>query len=61
LTGSDSLASSSRRSIFSEVEECDPETWLNEYSAKNVEVLCEQVAAQQSGFSTIMLSAELAD
>ncbi|WP_308515744.1 ImmA/IrrE family metallo-endopeptidase [Sphingomonas flavescens] len=45
----------------SEVEECDLETWLNDYSAKNVEVLCEQVAAQQGGFSTVLLLAELAD
>lgn len=44
-----------------EIEECELETWLNEYSAKNVEVLCEQVAAQQGGFSTVMLLAELAE
>ena len=46
---------------ISEVEECDPETWLNEYSAGNAEVLCEQVASQRGGFSTVMLLAELAE
>ena len=46
---------------ISEMEECDPETWLGEYNARGVEVLCEQLLAQQNGWATILLHAELAE
>lgn len=46
---------------FSDMEECDPETWLGENGARKVEVLSEQILAQQSGWATILLHAEMSD
>lgn len=46
---------------LSEMEECDPETWLGVSCARKVEILSEQVLAQQSGFATVLLHAELAE
>lgn len=45
----------------SEMEECDPETWLGEHASRSVEVLCEQVLCQRNGYATILLHAELSD
>lgn len=46
---------------ISELEECDPETWLGDHAAKSVEVLCEQILAQRGDYSTVLLHAELAE
>lgn len=46
---------------ISEVEECDPETWLGEFAASKVEVLSEQVLAQASGWAMVLLDAEMID
>lgn len=46
---------------FSEMEECDPETWLGDSGARKVEVLSEQIFAQQNGWATILLHAEMSD
>jgi hypothetical protein len=46
---------------LSELEECDPETWIGERAARKVEVLSEQVLAQRDGYATILLHAELSD
>lgn len=46
---------------FSNMEECDPETWLGDYGARKAEVLSEQILAQQSGWTTILLHAEISD
>jgi hypothetical protein len=46
---------------FSDMEECDPESWLGDYSARKVEVLSEQILAQQNGWATILLHAEMGD
>ena len=46
---------------ITELEECDPETWLGDYATKSVEVLCEQVLAQRQDYSTVLLHAELAE
>ena len=45
----------------SDTQECDPETWLGDYGARKVEVLSEQILAQQSGWATILLHAEMSD
>lgn len=45
----------------SELEECEPETWLGEYDARRVELVCEQVLAQQCAYSTVLLQVELAE
>lgn len=42
-----------------EVEECDPETWLGASAARKVGVLNEQVLSQQNGYATVLLHAEL--
>ncbi len=44
---------------FSDMEECDPATWLGDYGARQVEVLSEQILAQQNGWATILLHAEM--
>ena len=44
-----------------DMEECEPETWLGSSGVRKVEVLSEQVLAQQSGYATILLHAELAE
>lgn len=46
---------------ISEMEECDPETWFGEYNARGVEVLSEQLLAQQNGWATVLLHAELVE
>ena len=46
---------------FSNMEECDPETWLGDYGARKAEVLSEQILAQQKGWTTILLHAEISD
>ena len=59
----DSVASDHRLhpGQVSEMQECDPETWLGEYSARGVEVLSEQLLAQQNGWATVLLHAELVE
>ena len=59
----DSIASDHRLQPgeISEMEECDPETWLSEYNAARVEVLSEQVLGQSNGYATVLLHAEMAD
>ena len=46
---------------YSDMEECDPESWLGDYGARKVEVLSEQILAQQSGWATILLHAEMSE
>ena len=43
------------------MEECDPETWLRDFGARKVEVPSEQIFAQQNGWATILLHAEMSD
>lgn len=59
----DSVASDHRLAPggTSEMEECEPETWLGSSSARKVEVLSEQVLVQRDGYATVLLHAELAD
>lgn len=59
----DSLASEHRLrpGECSGMEECEPKTWLGERGARRVEVLSEQVLAQQNGWATILLHAELGE
>lgn len=44
-----------------DMEECDPETWLGGNGARQVEVLSEQVLVQQNGWATTLLNAEMSD
>lgn len=44
---------------ISEMEECEPDTWLGEHGARQVEVLSEQIFAQQDGWTTVLLHAEM--
>lgn len=44
---------------YSDMEECDAETWLGSSGARRVEVLCEQIFVQQNGWATILLHAEM--
>lgn len=46
---------------ISEMEECDPETWLGEYALRQVDVLSEQVLVQAGGWATVLLHAEMSD
>ena len=46
---------------YSDMEECDPETWLGSSGARRIEVLCEQIFVQQNGWATILLHAEMSD
>jgi Zn-dependent peptidase ImmA (M78 family) len=59
----DSLASDHRLipGAISQMIECEPETWLGPSGARKVEVLCEQMLAQQGGYATILLNAEIAN
>lgn len=41
-----------------EVEECNPETWLGANALRKVEVLNEQVMSQRDGYATVLLHAE---
>lgn len=59
----DSIASAHRLQPgqISEMEECEPETWIGERNARGVEVLSEQLHVQQNGWATVLLHAELAE
>lgn len=46
---------------ISAMAECEPETWLGQSSARKVEVLSEQLLAQQGGYATVLLHAELTE
>lgn len=58
-----SLASDHRLlpGAFSQMEECEPAIWLGYSGARKVDALSEQVLAQQGGYATILLHAELVD
>lgn len=45
----------------SDLDECDPDTWLDEFAARKVELLCEQVLAQRDAYSTVLLQVEFAE
>jgi Zn-dependent peptidase ImmA (M78 family) len=62
-TPADSIAADHRLQPghFSEMEECEPDTWLGEYGARRVEVLSEQFLVQQNGWTTVLLHAEMSD
>lgn len=45
---------------ISEMEECDPATWLGDRATSRVEVLSEQLLAQGNGWATVLLHAEIA-
>lgn len=59
----DSIASGHRLQPgqISEMEECEPETWFGEHSARGVVVLSEQLHVQQNGWATVLLHAELTE
>ncbi len=44
---------------MSQLEECEPQTWLGPSAARRVELLSEQVFAQNDGWAMILLHAEL--
>ena len=44
---------------YSEIEECDADTWLAERDVPRVELLTEQLLAQRDGFAMLLLHAEL--
>lgn len=44
---------------MSQMEECEPETWLSPSATRRVELLSEQVLAQNDGWAMILLHAEL--
>ena len=46
---------------ISEMEECDPSTWLGEWSQRKVDMLSEQLLAQRDGHAMVLLHAELAE
>ncbi|WP_423141797.1 ImmA/IrrE family metallo-endopeptidase [Parablastomonas sp. CN1-191] len=46
---------------ITEMEECEPETWLGPAGVRKVEALSEQVLAQTDGWAMILLHAELAE
>ncbi|MEO5494656.1 MAG: ImmA/IrrE family metallo-endopeptidase [Sphingomonas sp.] len=58
-----SMASSSELhpGQFSQVEECDPGTWLGDSGTRRVELLTEHLLAQRDGFAMLLLHAELGD
>lgn len=43
---------------LSEIEECEPDTWLGSRAAAGVEVMTEQVLGQAGGFAMILLCVE---
>lgn len=43
---------------MSQLEECEPDTWLDARAARKVELLSEQVLAQHDGWAMILLHAE---
>lgn len=46
---------------LTEIEECEPETWLSPRTCLDVEVMTEQVLGQASGFAMVLLRVERAD
>lgn len=46
---------------FSDMEECEPETWMGDHGTRKVDVLSEQIFAQQNGWATILLHAEMSE
>lgn len=46
---------------ITELEECDPETWLGASAARKIEVLSEQVLGQTNGWAMNLLHAEPAE
>lgn len=46
---------------ISDMEECEPDTWLGEHGTRHVEVLSEQILVQQNGWTTVLLHAEMSD
>lgn len=59
---SDSIASIARSAaLMSELEECDPATWLSERDCGRTELLLEQVLGQAHEYAMVLLHAELTD
>lgn len=59
---SDSIASAVRPAAsMSELEECDPVTWLSQSDVARTELLLEQVLGQANEFAMVLLHAELSD
>lgn len=46
---------------LSDIEECDPDLWLNDRGAERVEQLTEQCLGQANGFGMLLLHAEMVD
>lgn len=46
---------------FSQGEECDADTWINDRDVRRVGMLTEQLLAQRDGFAMLLLHAELPD
>ncbi|MDB5679334.1 ImmA/IrrE family metallo-endopeptidase [Sphingomonas bacterium] len=46
---------------YSQVEECDAETWLSDRDKRGVSVLTEHLLAQRDGFAMLLLHAELGE
>lgn len=46
---------------LSDMEECDPETWLGEWAARKVDILSEQMLVQDGDYAMILLHAEMAE
>lgn len=58
----DSIASVARSAAsMSELEECDPATWLSERHCGRTELLLEQVLGQAHEYAMVLLHAELSD
>ncbi len=59
----DSAAASSMPapSVYSPIEEVDPDVWLSDHDSQRVLSLTEQVLGQQDGYALILLQAELDD
>lgn|GEM_PF-6487975 len=62
VASSDSIASAARPAgSVSELEECDPGTWLSERNVGRTELLLEQVLGQTNEFAMVLLHAKLSD
>ncbi|GMM93583.1 ImmA/IrrE family metallo-endopeptidase [Qipengyuania sp. MTN3-11] len=46
---------------LSEMEECEPETWLGTSAARKVDILSEQLLVQEGGYAMVLLHAEMMD
>jgi Zn-dependent peptidase ImmA (M78 family) len=57
----DSIASGHRMvpGQLSDIEECEPDVWFDEFQTSHVDILTEQLLVQRSGFAMILLHAEL--